>query len=467
MVDKCKKYDKLIGLYSMKYTYIKIIISLCAALCLSRADIAYPIDITPVKYRIAETKATEEPTTQPITKKEDLDKKPSPEQEPDKVLVLKKADVSRIGAKSSYEEFAGLRFAKYFTVAQRVEIYQEARPIDSYILDAKAIRYLGQNGRIRVWDTPAHYRSQITPLFTRAYGTQFTLDNPDDPSGQVAQLRYTLDYREIYREYHPKWPHLLWSHWDQHEVMLIHGTQIPGINWYYTVNLGYRYSTITEKNTDLTPTNSGYQNKHTYLVNLAIAPSPQLEWFGQFEYFKSKRPRSTFPYSPDHVFWRTELRMKSKDLKTSFIPSFSYSKDYYWPFRDTFQKYEVSARIGHDFNEKLSISSQLDYVLSLRDEPDNNAPDYGTTPRPIKDSAAYMGFNNKASYNIWNDFYLQGGFDFAAGLNMSDFDNWGTFLGIEYYKPGILRANFGWNTNYYYNIEDFLNSVEFRVFIFM
>ena len=249
--------------------------------------------------------------------------------------------------------------------------------------------------------------------------------------------------------------------------MLIHGTQIPGINWTYTINLGYRYSTIIEKNTDTTPTNAGYQNRHTYIVNLAFAPSPQLEWFGQFEYFKSKRPRSTFPYSPDHFYWRTELRLKSPDLKTSFIPSFSYSKDYYWPFRDTFQKYEISARIGHDFSEKLSITSQLDYVLSLRDEPDNNAPDYGTTPRPIKDSAAYMGLDNRISYNIWNNFYLQSGVDFAAGLNMSDFDNWGTLLGIEYYKPGILRANFGWNTNHYYNIDDFMNSVEFRVYIFM
>ena len=85
---------------------------------------------------------------------------------------------------AAYAEFAGLRFGKYFTIGQRIEIYQEARPIDAYILDAKAIRYLGvnNNGRTFEWNDPAEFRSQITPLFTRAYGTQITMDYPDDPS---------------------------------------------------------------------------------------------------------------------------------------------------------------------------------------------------------------------------------------------------------------------------------------------
>ncbi|MFH1593589.1 MAG: hypothetical protein ABID09_02700 [Candidatus Omnitrophota bacterium] len=413
------------------------------------------------QIEIAKKPTAEDIKSDTHTKKEIL-----PAIQTEEVHVLKKADIDRIGSQSSYEEFAGLRFAKYFTVGQRVEIFQQARSIDAYILDAKHIRILGQNGRVRGWDTPAHFRSQITPLFTRAYGTQITMDNPDDPSGQVAQIRYTIDYRDTYREFYPKWPHLLWFHWMQNEIMLIHGTQIPGINWYSSINLGYRYSTIVEKNTDVTPTNSGYENRHTYIVNLALAPSPQLEWFGQFEYFKSNRPRSTFPFSPDHVFYRTELRMKSADLKTSVIPSFSYSIDYFYPFKNTFEKYEMAVRVGRDFTEKLSATSQLEYVLSLRDEPDNTAPAYAG-PNPFKDSAAYIGTENRISYNVWDKFYLQSGLDFAVGTNMSDFDNWGTLLGLEYFKPGILRANFTWNTNTYYNIDDFLSTIGFKVFLFI
>ena len=386
---------------------------------------------------------------------------------PDKVELLKQSDVERIGAQSSYQDFAGIRFGKYFTIGQRVEILQAARPIDGYILQAKAIRYLGQGGIIREWDTPAHFRSQIVPLFTRAYGTQITMDNPNDPSGQVAQIRYTLDYRDTYRDFYPKWPQILWSHWLQNEVMFIHGMEIPGINWNYTVNLGYRYSTINSKNTENATTHSGYENRHTYIATLALAPSETFEWFGQFEYFKSKRPRSTFTYSPDHYYYRTEFRFKTPDLKTSIIPSFSYSIDYYFPLRDLFEKYETSIRVGHDFSERLSATTQLDYVLSLRASADNTAPSYSGTPNPMKDAAAYIGTKNRVSYKFWNQFSLQTGFDFAAGTNMSDFDNWATLLGIEYYKPGILRANFGWQFYDYYNIEDTMNTIGFKIFIFM
>jgi len=418
--------------------------------------------------------------TPPISSTDPTQKKPllggmlkekikAAEENPEVVDVLRKSDMTKIGAKTFYKDFAGIRFAKYFTVGQRVEIIQQAKPIDAYVLDAKAIRYLGvnNNGNVRQWDTAGQYRSQITPLFTRAYGTQITMDNPNNSSGQVTQIRYTLDYRDVYREYYPKWPNLGMSKWVQNEVMMIHGMRIPGINWYYTVNLGYRYSEISESNTDANPTKAGFENRHTYLANIALAPSDTFEWFGQFEYFKSRRPLSTFSYSPDHFYARTEFRFKSKDQKTSIVPGLSYSTDLYYPLKNRFEKYEMSLRVGRDFTERLSATTQLMYVLSLRDEPDNTAPEYGTTPRPIKDSAAWIGVENRVSYKFWNDFYYQAGVDLSCGTNMSDFDNWATFLGIEYYKPGLLRANFGWHANYYYNVDDLLNTIGFKVFVFM
>ncbi len=376
----------------------------------------------------------------------------------DEVYILKKADIARIGAQASYEEFAGKRFAKYFSVGQRVEIFQEARPVDAYILDAKAIRILGQGGSTLAWDQPVNFRQQIVNQFTRAYGTQITLDNPNDPG---AQIRYTIDYRDIYKQFYPKFSEIKVERWLQNELMFIYANQIPGINWYITTNLGYRYSNIEVKGSE-----AGYENRHTYIASLGLAPNEQFEWYGQFEYFKSKRPSSPFVYSPDHWYYRTEFRFKTDDLKTSLIPFFSYSADKFFPFKNTFEKYEMGARLGRDFNDKFSATTQLSYVLGLRTEKDNTAPTYGA-PNPYKDSASAISWENRASYKAWKDFYLQGGVDLAAGTNMSDFDNWGTLLGLEYYKPGILRANFGWNMHHYYNIDDFLNSIAFRVFIFM
>ena len=102
-----------------------------------------------------------------------------------------------------------------------------------------------------------------------------------------------------------------------------------------------------------------------------------------------------------------------------------------------------------------------------RAETDNIAPLYTGVPLPEKHMASYIGSENRAEYNIWNDFWLQGGIDLAFGLNESAYDNWGTFLGLQYYRPGVLRASVGWNMNHYYNIDDFLNTVGFRIYIFM
>ena len=395
-----------------------------------------------------------------------------PDVRPDRVRVLKPAGIERIGSEVAYEDFAGVRFAKYLSVAQSVEIFQQAKPIDSYIMDAKHIRILGDGAQwpatpaVLEWNDAVDYRSQITPEFTRAYRTQFTLDNPEIPGGQI---RFVLDYRDVYRQYYPKYNNLRWLSYLQPELTFISFGKISGIGWYYDMNAGFRYSTIDEKDTNAgTPTHSGYENRYTYFLYGSLAPNARLEFFGKMEFYKSKRPRSTFPYSPNHYYYRGEVRIKSMDLKTSVTPAISYSYDKYFPFKNTYEKYEIELRVGRDFTNRFSTTSLLKYVLGLRTEKDNKAPNYAANFfYPFKDSAAWMGVENRASYNVWNDFYLQCGADFAAGLNMSDFDNWGTFLGVEYYKPGILRANFGWNTNVYYNIEDCLNTVGFKIYFFM
>ena len=35
------------------------------------------------------------------------------------------------------------------------------------------------------------------------------------------------------------------------------------------------------------------------------------------------------------------------------------------------------------------------------------------------------------------------------------------------YAPGMIRVDFGWNGNYYYNLQDFMSSVYFKFYLFM
>jgi hypothetical protein len=388
-------------------------------------------------------------------------------EKPVKEPLLKKIDVERIGASPYYETYEGLRLLKYFTVGQRVEIFQEAKPIDTYILDAKKMRYVNLN---QPWDIKSDYRTQIAPIFTRAYGTEFTMSDPKNKEGQ---LRYTLDYRDIYNNQFPLYltaaeprrnVNYKYEQWLQNEVMLLYAKQIPGIDWNFTMNVGYRYSTMNAKNNAATFAYG--ENRHTYITNASLAPNQQLEVFGQFEYFKSKRPDSNFIYSPDHFFYAGELRMRSKDLKTSYIPRVSYSIDEYYPFYDRYKKWEMQFRIGHDFNEKLGGTVTFRYVLGIRNEVDNTAPLY-TRPNPINQTAAWVGVENRIQYNIYDRLWIQAGLDYSVGTNMSDFDNWAIRGGLEYYAPGIIRVDVGWQGNYYYNIYDFLSSVYFKFYLFM
>lgn len=373
--------------------------------------------------------------------------------------VLKKMDISKIGAAPYYETYEGLRLLKYFTVAQRVEIYQEPRPIDSYILDAHAMRYLYGVP----WNIDSDYRTQITPIFTRAYGTEFTISDPKNKEGQ---LRYTLDYRDIYRNYWPKYDYdnkafLKREMWDQNEVLLMHSKEIDPLGWLYTSNIGYRYSTMSAKS-DV----GYYEIRNTYFGSLSLAPTDKIEYFLQGEYYKSQHVKCGWSYSPDHFMGRAEIRIKSNDYKTMYVPQFSYSKDLYYPFANSFEKYEIALRVGRDFTKRFSASSTLQYVYSYRDEPDNTAPTYAAK-NPVKDKAEYISLQNRFSYNLYDRLYLQAGLDIANGLNWSVFDNIGLLGGIEYYAPGMIRVDVGWRGNYYYDLADFLSCIYFKFYLFM
>src|SRR3989338_1218337 len=110
--------------------------------------------------------------------------------------------------------------------------------------------------------------------------------------------------------------------WDQNEVLFMHSKRIEPIGWNYTSNLGYRYSTMSDKEDPNDGFNSYYEIRQTYFGSLSLAPSEKLEWFCQAEYYKSKHVKCSWAYSPDHFLCRTELRIKSNDMKTMYVPSF-------------------------------------------------------------------------------------------------------------------------------------------------
>jgi hypothetical protein len=405
--------------------------------------------------------------------------------QPEEVYQLKRIDPNRIGTEISYETFSGVRIPEKIlkspsiAVGQRVEIYQEPKPIDAYMIMAKEMQHTFSN--YNGWWLPkdmtdANYRSIVVPLFVRAYGTEFTISDPNaSRSDTQGQIRYTLDYRDVYREYYPKFPDLKVSNWLQHNIEIISMDKIDPIGWMYTSNIGYRFSNIDYKS--LEPRwnfHSAPEWRSTYYINQALAPNERCELFAQGEYFKSNHFDSDWAYKPDHYLIAGELRLKSKDMKTSYTGRLSYSIDIYSPFSNTYEKYEIWARVGHDFNDRLNGYTMLKYLYGHTRSEDNPmflAPPGYTLgvplPFPFDVTAKAINWESRLQYRVYDKLWLQGGFDYSVGIDMSDFDNAGLLAGLEYYAPGMIRVDFGWRGNYFYNINDFLSTIYFKVYFFM
>ncbi|MBU0605692.1 MAG: hypothetical protein KKH77_05335, partial [Candidatus Omnitrophica bacterium] len=385
----------------------------------------------------------------------------------EEIYQLKKIDPNRIGAESSYTTFGGFRPIEYILkspalgVGQRVEIYAEPKPVDSYIIMAKEMQYVWRDGgadqdgwrQNLVQQTKANLRSIVQPLFVRAYGTEFTLSDPKESASNIkGQVKYTIDYRDVYKNYAPKFPGIKVERWFQNDIMFITTTKIAPINWLYTSNVGWRYSTINIKDNMIASwaLSSGDEWRNTYYINQSIAPNPRLEIFGQGEYFKSRHNRGSWTSEPDHYLTAGELRLKSADLKTSYTGRFSYSLDVYSPASNIYEKYEIWARVGHDFNNKLNAYTMLKYAYGHTRSEDNawwqvipGGLPWQTMayPGPFDVTALALTFENRAQYRIYDKLWVQGGLDLATGINMSDFDNVGWLAGLEYYAPGIIRVD--------------------------
>ena len=413
---------------------------------------------------------------QPAEKKINLPEIETPEE----IYQLKKIDPNRIGAESSYTTFGGFRPIEYVLknpvlgVGQRVEIYQEPKPVDAYMIMAKEMQYVWNDfygmRQNSVQQTPANLRSIVQPLFVRAYGTEFTLSDPKESSSDIkGQIRYTIDYRDVYREYYPKFPDLKVSNWLQNDVMFITTAKIQPLNWLYTSNVGYRYSNVDYKSVETRWNfHSAPELRSTYYINQSLAPNPRLEVFMQGEYFKSNHFNCDWANKPDHYLAAGELRLKSADLKTSYTGRFSYSLDIYSPFSNTYEKYEIWARVGRDFNDRFNAYTMLKYAYGHTRSEDNawwinGAPASG----PFDVTALALTSENRAQYRVYDKLWVQGGLDLGAGINMSDFDNIGCLAGLEYYAPGIIRVDVGWRGNQFYNIDDFLTTVYFKCYLFM
>lgn len=348
----------------------------------------------------------------------------------------------RAGFERYYWEGEGFKVTDWLGLAARMEIYEEPNPLDDYILEAKEL------GRT----TKSQRAEMIMPLFTRAFAGRVVLAYKNWP-----RLDYTFDTREILHEFEIKYG-IKDQDWQTHEFAL-HYT-FPRIEPIGILTLNPVYKRISLSSKDDVNT---AQDRDEYILNIGWIPIPDLEIFGQVDYYEAKKLNTTWVDKPEQRLYRFELRKNFPQYKLKIVPGYSYSKTEYLPEPDTFTKQEIYLDIGKDFTDRLRGASKLEVILSESDWPGGSSLD----PNLLSADAEVFNLENKLSYELFKDFDTSVELNYSHGFDFSAFDNIGLLGEVEFFRPGFLRTSLGCEYINYYNLDEDLWLLYFKAHLFM
>ena len=384
----------------------------------------------------------------------------------------------RPGLSRSYQESDGFRLVRMFDwidgidaidmigIAGRVELVEEPFPLEALILDAKKIEIIKtadyETKGVRKgmhWETRDQYRTQILPIYTKSTGIDayFTY-------GNLPKFIFTYDYREIYHQYESLFG---FKDWD---IKTFDFRIEESRKWYpigyVSIIPGYKYQIYDSEDAYSGAASSANEHRDWYYLDVLWAPSGTLEFYTKIDGFKTSYSDIDYKYSPWHWGLRGEVRKKYLPWRLSAVAGYAHSYDKYSPFENFLRKEEAYIDIGKDFTGRLKGSSRWEWIYAELTEDDNKAPTYDTF-NPYQADAKVLNVKNKLQYEAFKNIFLTGGFDTATGFGFDEFNNFGLYSEIEYYNAGAFRCNFGYKYTYYYNLEDELNTIYFRCFLFM
>lgn len=385
----------------------------------------------------------------------------------------------RPGTERYYQESDGFRLVRMFDwidgidsidfigIAGRVELEEKPFPLESLILDAKKIdiitlpTYQSRPGVTKGagWQTREEYRSQILPLFTKstAIDTYITY-------GNLPKFTFTYDYREIYHQYQALYGNKDW------DIKTFEFRLEDARKWYpigYVSFLpGYKYQIYDSESAYSGNESSANEHRDVYYLDILWAPSGTLEFYTKIDGHKSNYSDITYKYSPWHWGVRGEARKKYLPWQLSATLGYAHSFDKYSPFENFFRKEEIYLDIGKDITGRLKASSRWEWIYAEITEDDNQAPTYATF-NPYQADAKVLNVKNQFQYQLLKNLYVKGGFDTATAFGFDEFNNFGVWGEVEFYNAGYFRTNFGYRHTNYFHLEDQLNTIYFRCFMFM
>jgi len=343
-------------------------------------------------------------------------------------------EAKRAGFQKLYKEGIGFQPVPGFGVSTRTEIFDEPNPVDDYILESK----------IQNFSEISQFRRSLVPLFTRSWAVRMVADKEPLP-----RLSYEFDDRTVYHEFETRYG-FKDRHLETHAVNALYSFPRIPFAGILTVNPWYK-RVLQDSEHDL----GTYENRNEFIMNLSLQPNENLEYFFQFDGYDADKTRTLG--GSKLKLYKGQVRMRFPGLKLFVIPSFEYSDTDYDPSDDEFTKRDLFVDWGFDITKRLRASSKEQWIYTKLVQP---------TAIPSNPDAQTFTTANTLSYELVKDFDVSFGLDYSKGLGYSNFNTVGLRAEMEYFKPGILRAKFGYEWLTYYNIQDDLSLLYLRVFLF-
>ena len=180
-------------------------------------------------------------------------------------------------------------------------------------------------------------------------------------------------------------------------------------------------------------------------------------WNGEFKQAENQNWSEREAYERNYLL-EFELYNQKKFLRIT--PHFYWEKEQHSPSHDTWWTKKTGLKLQKTINGKLSYTTDWTYI------------DYTRIKSPETSSAQTISascwtWENEMEIELLRDFKLTAGLDYGNGLGFSEFDNITGRGELMLRKPGLIDLRFGYRYTDYFNVNDNVDTVYFKLGLFI
>lgn len=345
-----------------------------------------------------------------------------------------------------YKDFEGFKINEAFGVWANYEIEKAPVGMETLILDAKEFaRYSDEELREYVSSNEKEFWDWELRYFYKDYWPKFTWKIHTSDTRRVYPGKLVWSDNSLYSENE-----------DYHDFKLDYTWRAVPYLGFLRIEPSFRYGRWTADNDDDTTGKENWWN-----IKLTTMPWDDLQLV--LEHTWSLKRKLRHPNIGGEILDALEKRRYFIEL-TKFVPpkrmkfvlSYLYRPEWWVPTGEEWNKNELKFSWEKRFTSRLKFNQEIDYLRIEREKQPH-------TSSYIHLTSQWLAIKNKLSKEIVKDLTIAGEYEYGSGLDFDGFNYHNFDAEIELFKPGLIRMKIGTGYTYYYEIDDHIWSLYFKL----